>query len=430
LTDFGLLLAEADSSEVAANCSVIRRFAEAGGRVLLHGGTPEGIARLGKLFPEPIVGQRTGAVPVAIAETDPVIDGLTSQELYWYGDREGLSWRERTPLSTAVADYAITAGKPDPAHCVVVEAESMETESGEPRFEEKSVYLWHTASIRNRITLPRSGRYTFMVRGRGTPCAGVYPRIEVSVDRRRVGSLTTEGDAWETYYVAANLPGGEHVLRLAFVNDAHDPATGEDRNVRLDRVAYGPTPPLQSKPLLEPAVLVKVPLGKGFVLVDQVRWAEDDSNPEKASRYISNLLTNLGCPFGARSAGVTIAAATMEPEDDFRFTRHDDGVAYLGSNGTISGRVRFAASGEYEFVVEASGSEAEGEFPNVRVALDHEPIGDLQLEGPGWHLLRLQTPVAEGEHEVSLSFTNDYYDPPADRNLRIRSLMIRPAATQ
>ncbi|NLS91576.1 MAG: hypothetical protein GXX96_05265 [Planctomycetaceae bacterium] len=427
LAGFGVLLADAGSTEVAENVARIRQFADAGGRVVLHGATPQEIARLQDLFPEPIFLQRTATVPVAIAQRDPVIDGLTQQDLYWYGDRQDLSWRERTPLSTAVADYAVTAGKPDPANSVVVEATSMEVESGEPRMDQESVFMGRTASLRKNLTFPHAGRYTFLVRGRGTPCAGEYPRVEVSVDGRFCGSVTTEGDAWRTYQVAASVPQGEHTLRLAFVNDLWDPVTKEDRNVRIERVVYGPTPPLKSKGLLEPALLVKVPIGKGFLLLDQVRWAEDDSNPEKASRYISNLLTNLGCSFGECSSGVTIAAATMEPQGDFRFSQGNDGAAYLGSNGTIARRVRFAASGEYELLVQVSGTEAGGELPNVRVGLDSQPIGNLQLEKTGWHTLRLKATIAEGEHDVSLSFTNDFYDPPADRNLRIRSLTIRPA---
>lgn len=291
LGDFGVLLAEADSPEVARNLAGIRRFVEAGARVVLHGGTPKGIGQLQDLFPEPLFAQRTAGVPVGMAEPDPVTDGLTNQELYWYGSREGLHWRVRTPLSAAVAHYAISAGKPDPARCVVIEAESMEAESGEPRFDDESVYMWGTGTVTKDVAFPQTGRYTFMIRGKGTPCAGVYPRVEVSVDGQSCGSVTTEGETWETYQVTATVPQGEHDLRLAFVNDAHDPATGEDRNVHLDRVVYGPTPPLKSKRLLEPAVLVRVPLGKGFLLVDQVRWAEDDSNREKADRYISSLPT-------------------------------------------------------------------------------------------------------------------------------------------
>lgn len=430
LEGFGVLLAETDCDEVARNLAKIRRYVEGGGRVVLHGGTPEAFGRLQELFPEPIFAQRTTSLPIGIAEPDCVIDGLSNQELHWYGDRDGLSWRERTPLSSAVAHYAITAGQPDPGQCVVVEAESMTGIGGEPRFEAESVYMWRTGSVEKTVEFPKTGYYTFGIRGRGTPCAGVYPRVELSIDGRSCGGVSTESEDWGTYYVAASVPEGEHTLSLAFVNDASNPETGEDRNVRLDRVVYGPTPPLASKRLLEPAVLVKVPLGQGFLLVDQVRWAEDDSNPEKASRYLSNLLVNLGCPFGTRSGGITIAAASMEPQGDFRFTRGSDGAAYLGSNGTILGRVRFAEAGKYEFVIRASGTEAGGELPKIRVGLDGESIGEVQLEKPGWQPLRLQASLAEGEHEISLSFTNDYYDPPADRNLRIQSLMIRPVPVE
>ena len=426
LEGFGVLLAETDCREVTRNLAKIRRYVEAGGRVILHGGGPQAFGRIQGLFPEPIFARRATTIPVAIAKPDRVIDGLTNQDLHWYGSRDGLSWRERTPLSSAVAHYAITAGEPDPSRCVVVEAESMTAITGEPCFDAESVYMWRTGSVEKNVEFPQSGQYTFMLHGRGTPSAGVYPRVELSIDGRPCGGVSTESENWGVYYVAASVSQGEHTLRLAFVNDASNPETGEDRNLGLDRVVYGPTPPLASKRLLEPAVLVKVPLGQGFLLLDQVRWAEDDSNPEKASRYLSNLLTNLGCPFGARSGGATIAAASMEPQGDFRFTRTNDGAAYLGSNGTILGRVRFAADGDYEFIVRAGGTEAGGQLPNVRIGLDGQTIGDLQLQKSDWHALRVQTPVAEGEHEVSLSFTNDYYDPPADRNLRIQSLTIRP----
>ncbi len=423
-----VLLAEADCDEVARNAAKIRRHVEAGGRLILHGGTPDGLRGLQALFPEPIFAQRTSTVPVSIAQPDDVIDGMSAQELYWYGSREGLSWRERTPLSMAIADYAITAGEPAPEQCVVIEAEAMTAADGEPRFEKESVYLWRTGTLQTNVRFPRAGRYTFMIRGQGTPCAGAYPRLELLIDGHRCGGVTAESRDWGTYYAAATVPEGEHRLGVAFVNDASNPETGEDRNVRLDRVAFGPTPPLASQRLLEPAVLVKVPLGRGFLLLDQVRWAEDDSNPEKARRYLSNLLTNLGCDFATRSDSLVIAAASMEARREFRFSRASDGAAYLGSNGTIQKSVRFAAHAEYQFVLRASGTEADGQLPNIRVSLDGQPITDLPLQQPAWHTLRFTAPVAEGDHTIGLSFTNDYYDPPADRNLRIQSLTIRPVS--
>lgn len=150
------------------------------------------------------------------------------------------------------------------------------------------------------------------------------------------------------------------------------------------------------------------------------------SNPQQASRDLSNLLTNLNCGFETRSDSLVIAPAAMQPQGEFRFTRGSDGAAYLGSNGTIQQMVRFAAPGEYQFVLRVSGSEAGGVLPQVRIGLDGRPIADLLLEQSDWHTLRITTPVTQGEHQISLAFTNDYDDPPADRNLRIQALTIRP----
>lgn len=119
----------------------------------------------------------------------------------------------------------------------------------------------------------------------------------------------------------------------------------------------------------------------------------------------------MGCDFGTQTGSVTIAAASMEPQREFVLNRSSDATAHLGSNGTIQHRVRFAAEGTYEFILGASGTEAAGELPNIHVGLDGQPIADVPLEKADWHSLRLTASVPTGEHEVSLSFTNDYYDP-------------------
>jgi hypothetical protein len=59
------------------------------------------------------------------------------------------------------------------------------------------------------------------------------------------------------------------------------------------------------------------------------------------------------------------------------------------------------------------------------VSIDSRKIGSVMLSRPGWQILRLEAAVAEGEHQVGLSFTNDYYQPPEDRNLKIAHLEIR-----
>ena len=50
----------------------------------------------------------------------------------------------------------------------------------------------------------------------------------------------------------------------------------------------------------KPGALVKIPFGKGFLVIDQINWEKIESrskNHEKAKRYITNLLTNLGVDF-------------------------------------------------------------------------------------------------------------------------------------
>ena len=425
LRGFGVLLAEADCAEVAGSQAKLKQFVAGGGTVVLHGGTKAGIARLQGIFPEKLVAQRTSAVPVTIAEWDPAIDGLTNQELHWYGDRKDMSWRVRTPLSTAVCSHMVGAGEPDPKACKSVEAEAMAVAWGSPTRYDDHVGMHATAAVRTTIDFPRTGVYAFIIRGRGTPLAGVYPQVAVRIDDRGRGGVTIDTEKWGTAFCTARVEKGRHEITLAFVNDAWDPARGEDRNVWLDKLTYGPLPALKSKRLLNPPALVRVPMGKGFTLLDQIAWSGEAADGEKAGRYLSNLLTNLGCDFGSRTASVRIPADKLLPEEGVKLYRQLGGVLYLGTNGTVFATVRFARAGRYQFAIKASGTEAGGEFPNIALSIDGKQIGDVTLRRSNWQTLRLEADVPAGQHKVSLSFTNDFYDPPADRNLRIGHLEIR-----
>jgi len=424
LPAYGVLLAEADANEVARNVAKLRQFVNGGGKLILHAGTRAGIARLARLFPEKIVAQPNTSVPVNIAERDPVINGLTNQDLYWYGSREGLTWRVRTPLSTEVCDHVIGTGMPDPEACRTFEAEQMALDHGKPDFRDAEVYLYANGGIKAAIDFPGDGEYAFIVRGRGTPVAGVYPQIAIAVDGRRCGSVTTADEAWGEYFLTSPVEVGRHEVSLAFVNDAWAPERGEDRNVSLDWLRVGPVPPMRAERFLNPPALVKLSLGKGVILLDQVRW---DKRPgdERASRYLSNILTNLNCDFRSPVGGVTLSADAFKPKGKLRLASWRRGVVYFGTNGTITTRVRFAKTRRYEFAIRAWGTEAAGEFPNIALGIDGKKVGDVMLRRPGWHTVRLAADVAAGEHEVALSFTNDFYDPPADRNLRIGHLQVR-----
>ena len=220
------------------------------------------------------------------------------------------------------------------------------------------------------------------------------------------------------------MEAGRRRIGLRFANDAYDPAAGEDRNVWIKQLQTSRTGTLKSPQLLSPAALVKGSLGKGLVLIDQVRW-DADIGADKANRYSSNLLTNLGVDFGSPSQGVRIAgdrfsAVRKSPGFSFR-----EGKAHLGANGTVVAKLTFAKSARYQFRIRASGTPAEGQLPNVALSIDGKRAGDATLVRTTWHTLLLEAQVSAGEHEIGLSFTNDLYRPPEDRNLVIDWLEIR-----
>jgi hypothetical protein len=425
LTGFGVLLAETDCPEIHKNLNKIRDFVDGGGKVILHGGTSAGVARLAQIFPESIVAQRSRSVPVSLADRNPVTEGLTNQELYWYGSREGLNWRVRTPLSADVCSHVIVAGRPDPSRSKTVQAESMEVVKGSPRVSQRDVYMYSTATIATTLDFGETANYGFAVRGQGSPLDGVFPEVGLSIDGQSRGSVFVEGEQPGTHMIWTRVERGKHRVSLTFLNDRYDPVSKEDRNLRLDQVSFGPIPRTQSRSLLSPAALVRVPLGQGVCLLDQIRWDRRTCEPEKANRYLSIVLTNLGCPFESPVGAVRIRGGQLLPEPGVKLYRTEDGVAHLGTNGTLGQTVRFGQSRRYRFAVRARGSKAAGQFPHMELSIDGKPLGELRLGGPGWAVLQLEADVSAGEHKIGLSFTNDYYDPPEDRNLDVAHLEIR-----
>jgi hypothetical protein len=423
---FSCLLVDADCAEVAQAQPQLRSYVEAGGSLALHGVTPAATKRLQRLLPEAVVAQRSGAVPVTIVQDDPLLAGLSNQELCWYGSRKGMHYRQRTPLSTEVCSHVLTVGLPDPATCDAVEAESMKVVEGVGKPHGDHVSMHAYGLLETVLDVPSGGEYAVFVRGKGTPLDGEYPRIRVTVDGRFAGNLTLESKDWDYGATVINLEKGERRVGLAFVNDKWNPETREDRNAWLDKVLFGPTRPTTARRLLSPAALVVMPLGKGRLILDQVNWDVEVQEVEKARRYLSTLLTDLGVPFRSPMAGLTINGAQLVPAKGVKLYRGKDGVASLAANGTLFFDLEAARAGRYELAVNAFGTEAGGEFPNIRFDVGGKTVGDLQLQRDGWRTLRLEVNLSKGPNRIGLSFTNDFYDPPEDRNLRIRSVTVRP----
>jgi hypothetical protein len=335
------------------------------------------------------------------------------------------SWHSQTPLSLEVIDYVVARGLPETEKCQQIEAEDMEIEYGEPHMRDDGVYMYTNAAVAAEIDFPESAEYTFGVRASGTSLADIYPAVAMLVDGIQRASVTLDVPDWKIYTMAAHIDAGKHRVGLAFTNDAWNPVAQEDRNLVLDKLIYAQSQFTGVRQLLTPAALARVPMGKGFYLIDQINWHGRATSLDKAARYLTNLLVNLGVAFTEEAGFLSISGAQMEPADDLRLYSTSGSVARLSTNGYIFSDIRFASSREYTFEVNAKGTEAAGEYPSIRLTIDEESVDEQMLHYPGWETLTFRTFVDAGVHRVSLAFTNDLWDPPADRNLEIGQLRIR-----
>jgi hypothetical protein len=126
-------------------------------------------------------------------------------------------------------------------------------------------------------------------------------------------------------------------------------------------------------------------------------------------------------PFAALAYDLT----SFTPMPDLAHYSTDRGYCYLGSSGWIEGQIEVPEDGQYSLAVEAAGTKAAGEYPEVVVSVDGKDVGTLHLTTEGWRVYRLPPlPLAAGRHKVRLLFANDYYRPPEDRNLMLRRLLV------
>ena len=96
----------------------------------------------------------------------------------------------------------------------------------------------------------------------------------------------------------------------------------------------------------------------------------------------------------------------------------------IWSNGYISDTVDFPTGGTYTFEVRARGSYAGGAWPIMEVRIDQDVAGTVTVDTSSWTVYTIDAYVPSGTHEVAIAFTNDYYKPPADKNLYVDKITI------
>jgi hypothetical protein len=347
-------------------------------------------------------------------ESHPLLASVRREDIYWLGDYVHL----RTPRAEQMSDGIISqtiGSKPRESY----EVEDWDLAGHIVRRQKQGVAFATVGSASAQVSFPRTGNYIIGILARGQPAAGIFPVAQVSIDDKPLGLISTQSEQWHTVATSGFIPKGKHKLTVSYINDGGT-STNEDRNLYVDKVlvAYD-TGQSGIAFLTHPPALAVVPYGKGKIVLDQIRWDNEERNTRKAARYACSLLTALGGDFDSQ-LGVAVECENMESQPNRPQTRFHSSFVSMASEGYLHTRIQVAETGDYKMELVASGTQAENIYPQVEVHLDGQRVGAIQLVHSGWQPYAMNIELKEGNHELRLTFVNDLYIPGiADRNVQL-----------
>jgi hypothetical protein len=112
----------------------------------------------------------------------------------------------------------------------IYEAEGLEPST------DRAVLATSGATAAFRVEMLKKGHYVICVQAAGKPAVGIWPVMEVAVDGTRRGGVIVDAPFWRFYEMKCGLAAGFHDIRVSFKNDYFDPASGENRDLLLNRV--------------------------------------------------------------------------------------------------------------------------------------------------------------------------------------------------
>lgn len=403
------------------NVGALADWIRGGGTLVLDRPAGEAVAAVGNL-----AGMRLSAVPYAgpplrTESSDSLVEAIAREDMYWLGERRpGPGWIDQ-PLASEVAEGCLSLDV-DFTPIRTFSAAEMELSGYIVQRRGDQVVMATVGSATVTFTAPEDGAYVIGVEAMGTPCEGVYAIGAVTVDDALIGLVSTT-DKWRRTSLVTTLSRGEHTIVVRFINDRNVPP--EDRNFFLRSIAVGKA--AEDLPAMIPVAqgpcVAAVRVGRGRVVVNFLRWDTENRNSLRARRFFGSLLTAVGADFVDR-LGVSYDLTTFKPMKDIAHYRVAGGYVYMGSSGWIEGSITVPRTGAYAFRLEAAGTKAAGEFPEVVVEIDGKETAKFHLTREGLGTYSFQSKLAAGKHTVRIFFTNDYYKPPEDRNLMLRRLTI------
>jgi hypothetical protein len=341
---------------------------------------------------------------------------VTSYSLFWAEGQAKYGW-ELPPLNYNFAEMLFGAPA-DFSNAVEVPPAAFTVTAALFNASPDQIALYTNGYMETEIQITQAGTYNLGMLAQGSPAAGEYPSVRVQLDGETLGVVTVGGER-QIYYLTAELPAGQHHLRLEFFNDYYAPP--EDRNLYFFKLLLARATGVSWIELTQPAALVEIPYGSGFVLLDSLNW-EKPAVQVRKQEFLVSLLVNLGIKLAPPSV-YRLEAEEMEITAGAIVSGTDSGVWFF-TNGTIAAQVNFAEGGRYLFKVLAGGTPLGGVYPQFELAIDGQVVGSQSLRMQTEDIYLIEATVTPGVHQFSLSFVNDAYAPPEDRNLFVDKIDI------
>ncbi|MGA1874485.1 MAG: glycoside hydrolase family 2 TIM barrel-domain containing protein, partial [bacterium] len=164
--------------------------------------------------------------------------------------------------------------------------------------------------------------------------------------------------------------------------------------------------------LTEPPVLLEVGYGRGFFLIDQVRWDSGEArrfHEDKGLRYATSILRHMGVRVaeGPSEDMILIQAENMSCRTPgqplIRCRSHDYWT--ICSHNFIGQKVKFLRSGSYEATVRAKCRLPE-RAAVLGLMIDGSFVGHRIVSSPDWNYYTFMIKIDEGEHEIRLYLLN------------------------
>jgi beta-galactosidase len=311
----------ANLKRLASASANTRAFTESGGWIVLHGVTPEGLADFNR-----IVGQDHMMRPFRMervvwpAGRSALTAGLTLTDIVMYSGERIFGWTSDEYLASDVfthcvdlTDVAPFGKMPSDYHYNIVNGMfsadawkyifSFDLNTDKPEF---------------TMELPKAQKIERM-EWAGNAFYHLVTRVALSTESGRTVEFSTKpNNEPQTFEISPPLEGRRITLRIVDWSRVSKSANvvGID-NLRLFAVRP-PTFHQKVRPLDSVGGMVEYPMGKGGIVLCNLKFQEREAvpvNAEKKRRILSTILANLQAPFAGGSEIIAGAKLEYEPVD-------------------------------------------------------------------------------------------------------------------